>query len=107
MTDEAEETLPTNLPHALDYVAMVGAIGPFLFSYRTSHSETLNGVVTSSYEHNWTALIGGVVALLFGALTLTLIRATPAEARAKRIGLTAGLIVLAVVHLVVRSGFVL
>ncbi len=107
MNPDDELLPPQKLPHPLDYVGMFGAFAPFVLSFTTSGSSTVDGQVASAYSHNWAALVGGGVALLFGALSLLLLRTTPAPDRTKRIGLSAMVLVFAVVQLVVRSGFVL
>ena len=107
MTQEDEVLLPPTFPHPLDYIGGFGALAPFVFSYTTSGTSTVDGEVTSAFVHNWSALAGGGIALLVGLLTLALVRSTPRESRTKRLGATAAIVLLGLLHLVVRSGFVL
>jgi hypothetical protein len=107
MNQDDEVLLPPNFPHVLDYIGGAAAIAPFVFSYTTSATSTVNGEIASAYTHNWTALVGGGIALLVGVGTLALLRSTPRDARSKRIGATAALVLLGLFHLVARSGFVL
>jgi len=88
-------------------MALLGAVVPFFISSTNSSSTTVNGVVTSSYSHDSIALGGGIAALVFGALTLTLLSRTPARDKVKRIGLTVSVLLLGAYQLVIRSGFIL
>ena len=100
------------LPNKLDYVAIAGAVVPFVLTLRTSNSssssETVNGVVTQSSEvvhfKDYAALVGGAVAIVFALFTFTLLAKTPPEKKAARIALSVLLLVAGLYQLVVRGG---
>lgn len=98
--DEAEQgAMPPAFPHTADWVGVVGGLFPFLFTYHEVRE--VNGVVVSYVDY--VAIVGGIVALAAGAMTIPVLRRTPAETRAKRIAATGVLFALAFVQLALRG----
>lgn len=106
MTDDDVE-LPSARPRGLRWFGLACVLVPFVVSFTTSNTRTTNGAVVEAVHHNWVALGGGGLGLVLGLAVLGLALRAPAGAKAKELALGAVIVALALVQLVVRSGFVL
>ena len=106
MTDDDIE-IPGARPRGLRWFGFACVLVPFVINFTTSNTVTANGVVVEAVQRNWVAVGGGSLGLLLGIAVLALALRAPASSKVKELAQGAVIVALALVQLVVRSGFVL
>ena len=91
MHDAESGAMAPAFPHTADWIGAVGAIFPFFFRYAPE------GVP------DWVALAGGMVALVAGAFSVSLLKRTPPGLRTARIVATIALLTIGSMQLVLRG----
>ncbi len=96
MSDDLTQTV--RVPGPSEIVGFFAAGLPFLLSTASSSSSTVNGEVVAFVYRDWTAVGGGVVAMVCGVISLLLLRRRTTNKPA-RIAIAVGLLVVGGFHL--------
>ncbi|MEJ7599455.1 MAG: hypothetical protein WKG01_16225 [Kofleriaceae bacterium] len=85
--------LPRSFPSAVEYIGVVAATVPFVFSASSVSSRTENGRVVELVVRDWLAIGGGSIAVLAGLISLAFVARTERTKRVIRV--IAGLVLVA------------
>ena len=97
---------PTNgiaFPSKAEIAGIVLALLPFICTFSTSSSRSVNGRVVEESSTDYAAIALGAVAIGVGVFLLTYLANTAAEDRMKRMGLIAGIILVGAFQVLVRG----
>jgi hypothetical protein len=90
---ELAEMQGVKVPGVTEYVGGLAGAVPFFLHISNSSTTMVNGVTTAARHFDYVAVSGGVVAGLFGVISLALLAKTAPSKRALR-GMAAGAILL-------------
>src|SRR6266571_5130092 len=66
--------IPAKFPGPIELLGGVAGLLPFVISFSSTHSTSVNGVVTNLVYRDWVAFGGGAVAALCGVVALLALR---------------------------------
>jgi len=103
MTDQQDSGNFIKFPSQLEIAGIVLAALPFVCSFSSSSTRTVNGRVVEESNFDVVAAVAGAVAIGIGVFIVTYLARTHADDRLKRMGVIAGVILVGAFQLLVRG----
>ena len=94
----------SHFPSPIEIAGVAAALLPFVCSFNTSSSRTVNGVIVEESSTDFVAIGAGAVAIALGLYIITtLLPQTAAEDRLKRLAVVALMLAVGVYQVLVRG----